>query len=134
MGRRIHEGAYMTTEQCACGHHDRYHFADGTGHIRCRATADCACVSRETVTSKQNLGSQRAADWWPFTQNHDPSFISALRDAYAQGFNAGHAEAEPDLVFHEVMHELGARDGETIFDLLKRLKSERSAHDVSGKP
>lgn len=30
-------------EVCACGHHSRYHYEDGRGYIRCRATADCNC-------------------------------------------------------------------------------------------
>jgi hypothetical protein len=28
---------------CQCGHDERYHFSDGTGNTRCRATADCMC-------------------------------------------------------------------------------------------
>jgi hypothetical protein len=35
-----------TAEVCACGHHNRYHFADGKGYIRCRANADCNCGRR----------------------------------------------------------------------------------------
>lgn len=27
--------------------------------------------------------------WSPFTQNHDPAFIAALRDAYCQGYVSG---------------------------------------------
>jgi hypothetical protein len=39
------------------------------------------------------LAGKRAMAWDPFTQNHDPSFISALRNAYQYGFCAGHGEA-----------------------------------------
>ena len=35
--------------------------------------------------------SRREADgWMPFTQNHDPSFIEAVRSAYREGFIRGY--------------------------------------------
>lgn len=37
---------------------------------------------------------QAAASWEPFTQNHDPSFWRALREAYAEGFAAGLCRAK----------------------------------------
>ena len=34
-----------------------------------------------------------AAEWEPFTQNHDPQYWKALREAYMQGYISGsHAE------------------------------------------
>lgn len=36
------------------------------------------------------LEAQKASDnWSPFTENHDPSFIAALKDAYYQGYISG---------------------------------------------
>jgi hypothetical protein len=35
--------AHETSEICSCGHHNRYHFADGRGYIRCRYTKECRC-------------------------------------------------------------------------------------------
>ena len=37
-----------------------------------------------------DLSDREADTWEPFTQNHDPSFIRALRSAYRDGFIRGY--------------------------------------------
>lgn len=49
--------------------------------------------SSERVVPLALEATRAAAEWEPFTQNHDPLYWKALREAYMQGYISGtHAE------------------------------------------
>lgn len=40
--------------------------------------------------------------WSPFSNNHDPGYLRALREAYVQGFQSGYRKAEASDVEKEL--------------------------------
>jgi hypothetical protein len=55
--------------------------------------APIGVASSERVVPLALEATRAAAEWEPFTQNHDPQYWKALREAYMQGYISGsHAE------------------------------------------
>ena len=55
--------------------------------------APIGVASSERVVPLALEATRAAAEWEPFTQNHDPQYWKSLREAYMQGYISGaHAE------------------------------------------
>lgn len=78
------EGWDKRSGRCICEHHDRYHFDDGTGFVRCRATADCNC---KWPTSAQKASGE--PDKCP-----ECGWFKGLHNAGCSRMNEGRAAAE----------------------------------------
>lgn len=64
--------------------------------------APIGVASSERVVPLALEATRAAAEWEPFTQNHDPQYWKSLREAYMQGYISGaHAEEKRHNAPHE---------------------------------
>lgn len=81
-----------------CPHHVRRNHACPICARISQALAESELGSRKgpMIESDELIVMARASaeTWTPFTQNHDPSFQRALREAYVSGFQRGFRVAE----------------------------------------
>ena len=59
--------------------------AEGVG----QPTSEAPLAAMTGYAALYDAAKKASERWSPFTQNHDPSFIAALRDAYYQGYVSG---------------------------------------------
>jgi hypothetical protein len=88
----------LTTEMCRHRHEnnkptDNMENSDTLKSTESRTAAGVG--TGDLVQLLREDAARAAAEWEPFTQNHDPSYWRALRAAYAEGYVAGVTSGEP---------------------------------------